>query len=57
MRYIKQHHRSLYAELLMSGKSNNYLTDFDTAAKEMFFGLVKQMAKKQGVTKQMNAEN
>ncbi|HCG36125.1 MAG TPA: TnpV protein [Clostridiales bacterium] len=55
--YIKQHKRSLYTDLKMSGKLNNYLADINEEAEEMFSQLVKQMANQQAVTEQLKAEN
>ena len=43
--------------LLTSGKLNNYLSDIDKQAEEMFSRLVKEYADKQGVTEQLKAEN
>lgn len=57
MRYIKQHRKVLYTNLLTSGKLNSYLTDIDKQAEEMFFRLVKQMAEREGVTEQLKADN
>ena len=34
-----------------------YLADIDKQAEDMFFRLVKQLAKKEGVTEQLKAEN
>lgn len=56
-RYLKQHHRILYYNLLTSGKLNAYLTEIDRQAEYIFFWLVKQMAKREGVTEQLKAEN
>lgn len=56
-RYLKQHHRILYYYLLTSGKLNAYLTEIDRQAEYIFFWLVKQMAKREGVTEQLKAEN
>lgn len=36
---------------------NNYLTDIDGQAEEMFFRLVEQMAEREGVTEQLKVEN
>jgi hypothetical protein len=55
LRYIKQHRRSLYSELLTSGKLNNYLADLNDEAEEMFSRLIKQIAKSEGVTEQLKA--
>lgn len=54
-RYLKQHHKVLYMNLLTSGKLNNYLSDIDKQAKDMFYRLVKEMVEKQGVTGQLKA--
>lgn len=57
LRYIKQHRKVLYTNLLTSGKLNSYLTDIDKQAEEMFFRLVKQMTEREGVTEQLKADN
>ena len=56
-RYLKEHKRLFYSNLLTSGKLNSYLADIDRQAEEMFFRLVKQMAECEGVTEQLKAEN
>ena len=57
LRYIKQHRKVLYLNLLTSGKLNGYLSDLDKQAEEMFSRLVKQMAEREGVTEQLKADN
>ena len=57
LRYIKQHRRILYINLLTSGKLNRYLSDIDKQAEDMFFGLIKQMAESEGVTERLKADN
>ena len=57
LRYIKQHRRALYTELLTSGKLNYYLADLNDEAEEMFSRLVKQMAVSEGISEQLKAEN
>lgn len=57
LRYIKQHRRVLYFNLLTSGKLNGYLSDLDKQAEEMLSRLVKQMAECEGVTEQLKADN
>lgn len=49
-RYLKQNQKVLYMSLLTSGKLNNYLSNIDQQAEDMFIRLVKEMAQKQGVT-------
>ena len=57
LRYLKQHRKVLYSELLISGKLNDYLADLNEQAEEMFSRLVKQLAEKEGVTEAIKAEN
>ena len=57
LRYIKQHHKVRYVNLLTSGKLNGYLADIDKQAENMFFRLVKQMAEREGVTEKLKADN
>lgn len=56
-RYIKQHHKMRYTNLLTSGKLTDYLADIDEQAEDMFFRLVKQIAEREGVTEQLKADN
>lgn len=44
-RYIKQHHKLLYFNLLTSCKLTAYLADIDEEATEMYDRLVRQIAK------------
>ena len=57
LRYLKQHRKAFYTNLLTSGKLNSYLADIDKQAEDMFLRLVKQMAEREGVTAQLKAEN
>ena len=56
-RYLKQHHRILYYNLLTSGKLNAHLTEIDRQAEGLFFRLVNQMAEREELTEQLKAEN
>ena len=56
LRYLKQHRKVLYSELLISGKLNDYLADLNEQAEEMFSRLVKQLAEKEGLTEALKAE-
>ena len=47
----------MYAELLTTGKLNDYLADLNEQAEELFSRLVKQLAEKEGVTDALKAEN
>ena len=57
LRYLKQHRKVLYSELLISGKLNDYLADLNEQAEELFSRLVKQLAEKESVTEALKAEN
>ena len=53
LRYLKEHRRVLYANLLTIGKLNSHLADIDQQADEMFDRLTKQMAAAEGITERM----
>lgn len=57
LRYIKEHKRAFYTNLLTSCKLNSYLADIDKQAEEMFSLLVKQLAEKENVTENLKSEN
>lgn len=57
LRYIRKHKVGLYAELLTTGKLNDYLADLNEQAEVMFSQLVKLLAEKEGVTEVLKAEN
>ena len=56
-RYLKEHKRVTYANLLTSGGLNSYLADIDEQAQERFEVLIEQMKQAQGITEQLKAEN
>ena len=55
LRYLKQHHKVLYYNLLTSGKLHSHLADTEEQAQELFSLLVKEYAEKGGVTEQLKA--
>ena len=57
LKYIKQHKKILYINLLTSGTLNDHLAAIDKQAEDMFFRLVKQMAEREGATEQLKANN
>ena len=56
-RYLKEHRRVFYANLLTSGKLNNYLADIDRQAEQLFLRLVKQIADAEGITETLKASD
>lgn len=57
LRYLKQHHKILYYNLLTSGKLHSHLADIEEEAQSLFLRLVKQYAEREGVTEQLKTEN
>ena len=56
-RYLKNHHRVRYINLLTSGKLKDYLADLNEQAEALFSRLVKQLSEKEGVMEGLKAEN
>ena len=56
-RYLKEHHRVLYYNLLTKCKLHDHLADVNEEATEMYDRLVKQLAETENVTEQLKAEN
>ena len=54
-RYLKQHHKVLYYNLLTSGNLHSHLADVEEEAQSLFSRLVKELAEKEGVTEQLKA--
>lgn len=57
LRYIKQHRKVLYLNLLTNGKLYGHLADIDKQAEDVLSRLVKQMAEREGVTEKLKADN
>ena len=57
LRYLKQHRKVLYTNLLTSGKLDSYLADINEQAEDMFLRLVKEYADRQDVTEQLKKDN
>ena len=55
LRYLKQHHKVLYYNLLTSGKLHSHLADTEEQAQALFSRLVIEYAEKEGVTAQLKA--
>lgn len=55
LRYLKEYRRSVYLNLLTSGKLNDYLADIEEQAQKRFERIVEQMAESEGITEQLKA--
>ena len=56
-RYLKQHHRVRYYNLLTANKLDNYLADIENQAEKMYEQIVNSLAEKEKVTEKLKAEN
>ncbi len=57
LRYLRQHRKALYTELLVSGRLSGYLADLNEQAEAMFLRLIDQMAVREGITEQLKAQD
>lgn len=56
-RYLKQHHKIIYMNLLTSGKLNGYLVDIENQAENLFLQLVKQLAESENITEELKVKD
>lgn len=56
-RYLKSNHRVLYYNFLTSGKLDNYLTNVERQAENLFEQIVKSLVEQEQVTEKLKAEN
>lgn len=54
-KYLKEHRKVLFTNLLTSGKLNEHLAEIDRTAKERMEQLVTEMARTEGVTEELKA--
>ena len=54
-RYLKEHRRILYTDLLTSGNLRRHLTEIDQACNERMESIVSAMAKQEGVAEALKA--
>lgn len=57
LRYIREHRKVLYTDLLTSGKLQSYLADVEEQAQELFDRLMKQRTECEGITEKLKAES
>ena len=53
LRYLKQHRKVMYYNLLTSGKLHSHLADVEEEAQSLFSRLVKEHAEKEGISEQL----
>ena len=57
LRYIREHRKGLYSQLVLTGALNNYLADVDRKAEGAFLRLVNEIAERESVTERLKAED
>lgn len=57
LRYIREHKKVFYTNLLTSGELQTYLADIEEQAQELFNRLMKQRAEREGITEKLKADN
>ena len=57
LRYIQQHQKVRYSHLLTTGRLNAYLHEVDERAETLFFRTVNEIALREGITKDLKAQN
>ena len=54
--YLKENKHFVYTTMLIDGTLSHYLANIIQQEEQVFYRLIEEMAKKQGVTEQLNAE-
>ena len=57
MRYIREHKKVFYTNLLTSGKLQSHLADIEEQAQDLFDRVMKQRAELEGITEKLKANN
>lgn len=57
LRYIRQHKKVFYTNLVTSGKLQSHLADIEEQAQELFDRLMKQRAEREVITEKLKADN
>lgn len=56
-RYLQQHRDPIYTGLLLSGKLKDHLEEIDRSASAMAVQLIDEMARREGITEALKAED
>lgn len=55
--YLKSHRKATYNRLCFEGKLNSHLFEINAQAEEMFYDLIVQYKKTEGITEELKATN
>ena len=57
IRYLRENKKAIYTAFLISGKLFDHAAEIDRSAEEMYEKLIRDMAKCEGVTEQLKADD
>ncbi|MEG0034828.1 MAG: TnpV protein [Bacilli bacterium] len=57
LKYLKEHQKGLYFELLSTNQLNSYLHNVDKEANEMYERLLTDIKKQRGISEELKAKN
>ena len=57
LKYLKEHKRGFYTELIMVGELQNHLSDVDEVATKMVADTIKKLADQEGINEELKANN
>lgn len=57
LKYLKEHKRRFYTELIMVGQLANHLSDVNEVATKMVSDTVKKLAEQEGINEELKAAN
>lgn len=57
LKYLKEHKRGFYTELIMVGELTNHLSDVDEVATKMVSDTINKLAKQEGINEELKATN
>lgn len=57
LKYLKEHKRRFYTELIMVGQLANHLSDVNEVATKMVSDTVKKLAEQEGINEELKATN
>ncbi len=57
LKYLKEHKRGFYTELIMVGELQNHLSDVDEVATKMVLDTINKLAKQEGINEELKSTN
>ena len=57
LKYLKEHKRGFYTELIMAGELQDHLFDVDEVASKMVLDTINKLAKQEGINEDLKANN